>query len=175
MVMLMPSIQFEVETFGFDDVDKYLSSLKPRHMTQVRDEMWDWGEEMIFIAQILSPKDKIRPFDYRRRPLDESFSKQWRWQLEATPTGPELQVGNIDEKMGWIIEGTDPRRITASDWEHPMYFFWEDGWAGAGFYTDWVIIGGVASEGTPPHPVHIQTLENFDVSGHIARLASRLT
>lgn len=175
MPMLMPAINFKVDVFGFDEVDDYLSNLKPKHMSQVRDEMWDWGEELIFIAQVLSPKDKIRPHDPRRRPLSESFSRQWRWQMKTLPAGPELQVGNIDPKMEWIIEGTDPRTITAHAWDHPMYFYWEDGWAGPGFYTDWVIIGGVAAEGTPPHPVHIQTLENFNVSGHIARLASRLT
>jgi hypothetical protein len=55
-----------------------------------------------------------------------------------------------------------------------MYFFWEDGWDGPGWYTSFYIVGGVAEKGTKPHPVHTQTLENFDVRGHVQRLASRI-
>lgn len=168
-------IEFKVETFGFDQVKQYLTRLRPKHMGLIRQEYWQWGEELIFIAEVLSPKDKLRGKDWRRRPKQESFAKQWRWQMETQgPKSLELQVGNVDPIAGWIIEGTRPRRIEAYDWSHPMYFYWEKGYAGEGFYTGWVILGGVAEKGTPEHPVHIQTLENFDVHAHIARLASRL-
>lgn len=172
--MLPKWIEFHVETFGFDQVDKYLSNLRPRHLATANQELREWGEEMVFIAKTISPKDKLRGEDWRRRPKDESFAEQWRWQMETDPGGTELQVGNIDPRAGWIIEGTPPRVLAAYSWDRPMYFFWEDGWDGPGWYTSWYIVGGVAEKGTPPHPVHIQTLENFDVRGHITRLASRL-
>ncbi len=171
----MGLIRVKADVYGLDETKNWLLQISKRHKAQVRQEFWQWGEELVFIAEVLSPKDKLRGKDWRRRPRSESFSKQWRWQIEAAgPKSMELQVGNVDPIAGWIIEGTNPRRITARSWDHPMYFYWEGGYAGEGWYTDWVIVGGVAAHGTPEHPVHIQTLENFDVHAHIARLASRL-
>jgi hypothetical protein len=61
-------IEFHVETFGFDKVDKYLSNLRPRHQALVDQELREWGDELVFIAKTISPKDKLRGEDWRRRP-----------------------------------------------------------------------------------------------------------
>jgi hypothetical protein len=170
-------IRVDVEVFGFDEVHRYLEGMTRRQFKATLPELQDWGRELVFLAEVLSPKDKLRGKDPRRRPRERSFAKSWRYDIE--PYGGksfELQVGNVDKRRGWIIDGTDPRRIPKKlmDWDNPMFFYWEDGYDGPGFYEDWVITGGVAAHGTPPHPVHIQTLDNFDVAGHIARLASQL-
>lgn len=168
-------IQVSVDVFGFDETVRYLEKMTPRQRRISVRELQDWGRELIFLGEVLSPKDKLRGKDWRRRPRDESFAKSWAYEIRPIPPGDfELQVGNVDPKMPWIIDGTNPRTITASSWDNPMYFYWEGGYMGPGFYTDWVIVGGVAAHGTPPHPVHIQTLDNFDVAGHISRLASQL-
>jgi hypothetical protein len=147
-------------------------------MTKVGRELHEWGMELTFVAQVLSPKDKLRDKDWRRRPKNQSFSQSWVFDVEVPDlANATLDVGNVDKRAEWIIEGTDPRPIPSSP--NPflgpfMYFYWENGYDGPGFYTDWIIIGGAAEFGTPPHPVPDMALDNFNIEGHLAKLANMI-
>ena len=168
--------QFSITQQGIDKVLSKLKDLETQTMPRVARELHEWGMELTFVAEVLSPKDKLRGKDWRRRPKNQSFSASWQFDIELPDLDTAiLDVGNVDERAAWIIDGTDPRPIPSKP--NPflgpfMYFYWENGYDGPGFYTDWIIISGSAMFGTPPHPVPEKTLESFNIEGHVAKLAN---
>lgn len=170
-------ISFSITETGINQAVRALRDKETGTMVRVGRELHEWGIEFTFIAQVLSPKDKLRGKDWRRRPKGESFSQSWVFEVNVpTPELATLDISNVDPRAEWIVEGTDPRPIPRGlgNTSTEMYFYWEDGPQGEGFYTAWVIIGGVAGFGTPPHPVADQTLENFNLDAHVARLANMI-
>jgi hypothetical protein len=140
------------------------------------------GREMVVAGTKLSPKDKLRTVDPRRRPVDKSFAWSWRFEVKReinnkTLEAIELRVGNVDPKAQWIIEGTGPRKIPTSVSAqlakgYPMNFFWERGPQGAGYYQSWQILGGVAARGTPPHPVVEEVVRDVNIPQSIHDIAA---
>jgi hypothetical protein len=123
----------------------------------------------------MSPEDRLRKFDSRRRPVGQRFKLQWRYQVTQNADDVVLQVGNIDPRMEWIIFPTRPRGEIPIGGEeemrgrgYPLRFFNY----GGNEYRRWSVQGGIASKGTPGNPVHERMLSAFDLGDSMAEYAT---
>jgi hypothetical protein len=166
-----------IQVTGVEETIQFIEEIPPMTRMQTLNAFRLWGSEMVELGQELSPKDKLRGKDPRRRPEAESFAM--KWDYEVNPVGEydaELLVGNVAEHMQFVIYGTQPhpipRSVTAQLAKgYPMSFFWVNSPGGAAWHQAWKISGGVAAQGTEPHPVHEQIVERFDFNDHLALLA----
>ena len=171
----MASNSFIIQIEGVEGAIKGLVQIEGRAQSGTRLVFEEWGQDMVALAQQLSPRDKLRGIDPRRRPEKESFALKWRYEVKQSATGVELRVGNIDPKMPLIVFPTPPRDIPKGgaaaqhDKGYPMRFFWS---AGGGWANAFQIRGGVAAHGTPGQPVHQWVVEQFDFGRHTATLAN---
>jgi len=164
------NIHFEI--VGVESILKWADTLPKMTQRQALTVFGRWGRQMVRLGRQLSPKDKLRGVDPRRRPEKESFALQWDYDTKAIgATGAELDVGNLDPRMRFIIFDTKPRAIPRSVNEqlakgYPMRFVWRGGW-----HKAWMISGGVAAHGTKGQPVHEWVLEEFNIGRHLQDIA----
>jgi len=134
---------------------------------QTADVMARWGREMIGIARSLSPSDKLRGIDARRRPESQSFKHQWEWQVVQTGDGPMLEVGNTDERMPLIVGPTSAQDDVVATSGEFLFFYWDK-------IGQWVKAWSINKPSTPGQPVHEWTLEAFDIDSSLPELGDRL-
>lgn len=138
----------------------------------------EWGRDLRRIASNVSPSDKLRSVDPRRRGR-KRFRDQWFESTERL-SGVRIatQVGNFDPRTPFIIGPTAPRKIPRGGADeqkkkgYPMRFFWTDGPTGARFYSAFEIKGGVAARGTEANPVHETALTFFNLDRRVSGLAN---
>lgn len=155
---------------GLGTVQNYIKSL-PRRMNQdTLHTLREWGKTFVILGKALSPEDKLRKYDPRRRPASEQFKLKWRYQISATDTQALLQIGNIDPRMPLIVFPTKARPLPKGGAAaqiakgYPMRYFDY----GGGMHKSWQIKGGVVSAGTPGNPVHENMVAQFDWPGNMA-------
>ncbi len=165
------AFNISLEVYGAQEIIQWADALPVKTQKQAFVIFDRWGKHMVKLGQKLSPRDKLRGVDPRRRPEKESFALQWDYDVKRIGDGAELNVGNLDERMRFIIHDTKPRAIPRSVTAqltkgYPMRFFWRGGW-----HKAWMISGGVAAHGTKGQPVHEYILEEFDIDSHLHDIA----
>ncbi len=164
-----------VEMTGLESTEAYISGMPKRVNTRTQSKLHQWGREFVILGKLMSPEDRLRNIDSRRRPAGQRFKLQWRYQVQQGAQDIVLQVGNVDPKMEWIIFPTKPRGVIPTGGEaemvsrgYPLRFFTY----GGGMYRQWAVRGGVASSGTPGNPVHERMLSAFDLGDSMAEYAT---
>ena len=129
--------------------------------------MLDWGAEIGARARALSPEDKIRHYDSRRRPKTQAFKAGWRMQVRDVGDDVVLEVGNVDPKMP-VIVGPSPARsnVTAKNKDY-LVFYWER-------LGRWVIAKSIDKPATPGQPVHEWAISDFSIDRHLPDMATSL-
>jgi hypothetical protein len=157
-------VQFSV--VGVGKVAKFLAELPSIWRPKISTQLLSWGGELKSSAENLSPKDKLRGIDPRRRSEGERLAKQWLLQLDVSGNKQELDVGNVDPSMPFILFPTaGGTEITPKQATQLLYF----DTAGTIFRRPRVVKGS-----TPGQPVHEWVLQEFDLTGAVSDLADDL-
>lgn len=153
-------VQFTI--VGIGKTAKFLAELPQIWRLKINERLQGWGSELTATAESLSPDDKLRGIDPRRRSSSEKLAKMWAWELG----GGTLNVGNIDPKMPFILFPTSGgAEITPKSADHLLFFD-----TSGGIHRRQSVIKG----STPGQPVHDWALQAFDLNGKIAKLADSL-
>lgn len=165
-------IEVEYQVENLEETRRNLPYLLDLWRIITAEELRGWGRQLKAIAFKRSPSDKLRGIDPRRRPESASFKHQWQWQISRDGTDPVLEVGNIDERMKYIVFPTEPRNNPIRPrGTKPLAFFKAVAEGGKhGPFFSWT----VNRKETPGQPVHLWALEEFNVDSHIPGLANRL-
>jgi len=160
-------LEVDFQVTGATDVIAQLGLLPELWKVRTRQMMLEWGADIGTRARVLSPEDKIRFYDSRRRPKTQAFKAGWRMQVRETGTDIALEIGNVDPKMP-VIVGPSPAKsnVTAKNKDY-LVFYWER-------LGRWVIAKSIDKPATPGQPVHEWAIKDFDVDRHLPDMASRL-
>lgn len=158
-------VEFRIE--GVNKLIADLGLLPELWRIRTGEVMDEWGRDLLARARLLSPEDKLRFYDPRRRPKSQGFRAAWRMEVERQGDDVALNVGNIDPKMP-VIVGPSPAKsgVTATNADY-LVFYWER-------LNRWVIAFSIDKPATPGQPVHEWTIEDFGVDRHLPDLAARL-
>jgi len=154
------SFEFDVDPF---DVASTLPQMVNEWRKEVALSFDEWGREMTSIAFELSPSDKIRNVDNRRRPESESFKNFWEYQINFDGTDPKLEIGNTDEKMPFIVFPTSGGATIVPAEKDYLVFYWMS-------KNSWNKKFSVKKGATPGQPVHEWTINEFNIDQHLSDL-----
>lgn len=161
-------LSFEVDPLNVADT---LPKMVDMWRVEVAHTLDDWGKAMVDIAFNLSPSDKIRNIDNKRkkgrRPESESFKHFWEFQTGFDGADPYLEVGNTDERMPYIVFETQGGALITPKEEDYLVFYWL---AKKNWYTPPSVIKGA----TPGQPVHEWTIEEFNIDQHLADVVGKI-
>lgn len=160
------AFDIQIEVSGVKEVLDFLRQLPRRWQIITHDEFVKWGRKLVKDAERLSPEDKLRGIDTRRRPTSEQFKLKWRSELEFVGRGVELNIGNIDPKAHLILFPTSGGRTFTSSGPWPLRYYLPSGQ----MMKSWEVTRG----DTPGQPVHEWVLKQFDSKGNVSRLADAL-
>lgn len=160
--------------YGLDETRRYIDGMPKRINQRTLTTLGRWGRQFKQLGVMLSPSDKLRVFDARRR-KNKQFRLQWQYDVSSTDTEGVLRVGNVDPRMPWIIWPTKPRGViphggAMEQWRrgYPLRFYTASG----AMHQQWEVRRGIASQGTPGNPVHEKMLERFNLEGALINYAT---
>ena len=150
--------------YGLGTVQQYIKGLPQRMNQDTLRTLNTWGKTFMILGKALSPEDRLRQIDNRRRPPGERFKLQWQYDLTATPTEAVLRIGNVDPRMQWIVFPTKSRDIPtggavaqiAKGYQMRFYFYTGQ------MMKRWQIQGGAARHGTFGNLVHERMVYKFN-------------
>lgn len=148
----------QITVKNLDKTQKYLEGVTGSWRVITRASFKAWGDEFTDLAAALSPTDELRDVDPRRR--FETFVHSWEFKVHGRD--PELDIGNVDEAMPFIVFPTDPEPAITSKGDYPLKFYLDDGTVMYAWSID--------KPATPGQPVHLWALQEFDADRHIAQL-----
>jgi hypothetical protein len=149
---------------NLDNIQKKLPFWISLWRIRTRRSLTLWGRDLTILAAALSPQDKLRGIDPRRRSASEGLANKWRWELRSDGLDTVLNVGNIDERMENILFPTKGNPKITSKGDYPLKFY--DHRLGGPFFK-W----SVRRKSLPGQPVHLWTLDRFNVDQRTAELA----
>lgn len=149
-----------------EDVKHLLQFLKGQWLLIVHNEMHDWGQELQALAQKLSPEDKLRRFDSRRRPKSERLAFSWGFDVDTGAGESRLDIYSTDERAHLILFPTAAKENVTPKGDDPMFFYFEDGRSAQAW--------SINKPSTPGQPVHLWAIEEFGIDAHVMRLARKL-
>jgi hypothetical protein len=160
------AFDIKLSIVGLNNATKFIADLPNIWRPKISAQLLDWGGDLKSSAEDLSPKDKLRGVDPRRRSEGERLAKQWALQLGVSGNKQELDVGNVDPKMPFILFPTaGGTEITPKQATQLLFF----DTAGTIFRRPSVVKGF-----TPGQPVHEWALQEFDLDGGTSDLADVL-
>lgn len=159
------AFKLEFRVKHLDQVLKELDGLLGEFKIRTARVFNEWGLEITDIARAISPEDKLRDVDPRRRPASQRFALKWEWDVDVTGN-PALHIGNVDERAHLILEPTSAKSGVTSHGNYMMKFFTESG----GPFKAWEI----DKPATPGQPVHEWAIEDFDLDRNVGMLADEL-
>lgn len=153
-------------TVNWNGLDVEFATL-PERMAGVIDAAAErWGERLQALAEILSPDDKIRHIDPRRRPESERLVRQWRFSVDGGGGSNDVSLWSDDPKAGYILFPTKAGKTIESKGAYPLRFFTQDGMMHRR--------GFVVKGATPGQPVHLWAFDELDFDSEIEKLAVEL-
>lgn len=159
---------------GLDETRSYIDGMPGRVNQRTLSMLNRWGRRLKSLGTSLSPRDKLRTFDERRR-KNKQFRAQWAYDVTASRSEAVLRVGNVDPRMPWIIWPTKPRgtipkggAVAMQIKGYPLRFYTADGT----MHRAWEVRGGIAAKGTPGNPVHEKMLQRFRLEGEMVYYAT---
>ncbi len=155
--------EFVVETRAFE---KSLDEMLRTWQIRTTDTLDEWGKELVNRAEDLSPQDKLRGVDPRRRPSSERLALMWRRNLGRAGRDFVLNVGNVDPKMPFILFDTSDAGTITSKGPWPLKWYLPDGTV--------LKKDTVQHRGHKGQPVHEWALQAFDIDGKVRQLANLL-
>lgn len=161
------AFDIKIEIGGLESTLQFLRQLPRRWQIISHDQLVRWGRKLKADAERLSPEDKLRGIDARRRPASERFKLQWQTEVDLISQGAELKVSNVDPKAHLVLFRTKSAgTITATGGPWPLRFYLPSGQ----MIKDWE----VDHKGTEGQPVHEWALRQFDLNGNVSKLADAL-
>lgn len=157
------AFEFRVQVENVKEVQRNLDLTLGLWRIITRRRLQEWGQELTGLAEGLSPQDKLRGIDPRRR--SPTFGQSWEFNVHGRD--PQLDVGNVDPVMEFIVFPTDPKTKVTSGGDYPLKFYTE---SGGPFYA-W----SIDIPAKPGQPVHLWALREFNVDGHIVELGQEVT
>lgn len=160
------AFDIEIEVVGIPGVLQFLRDLPRKWQIITHDNLVHWGRELTSIAERLSPEDKLRGIDRRRRPASEGFKFQWISEVNIRGNNVELGLQNIDPKAEFILFPTKGGDTITSSGAWPLRYYTPDGH----MYTAQQVSRGE----TKGQPVHEWALKEFDLDNNVRKLADSL-
>jgi len=157
------NVEYNVEDA---DVKHLLQFLKGQWLLIIHNEMHDWGQELQALAQKLSPEDKLRGIDSRRRPTKDRLAFSWGFDVDTGGGASRLEIFSSDERAHLILFPTSAKDDVTPRGDDPMFFYFEDGRAAQAW--------SINKPATPGQPVHLWAIEEFGIDAHVMTLARKL-
>lgn len=160
------AFDIQIEISGVNETLDFLRQLPRRWQIITHDNFVRWGRKLTSIAERLSPEDKLRGIDTRRRPSSEQFKLQWRHDVNTRGLDAELVVGNIDPKAEFILFPTQGGTVFSASGPWPLRYYLPSGQ----MMKSWEVERG----DTKGQPVHEWALRQFDERHNVSLLADDL-
>ncbi len=156
-------IRLEFSTMA--QVSSFIKGLPQRFRRRATAKSIEWGMDLVEFGEQLSPEDKLRGIDTRRRASGERLAFQWQQEIDKGQDKIELNVGNVDPKAKFILFPTaGGATITPTSKDYLVFF-------GEGVFNSRFSVTKGATEG---QPVHEWMLKAFDLDERVSDLADTL-